>query len=537
MTPALAKPIFLSVPEVSTFTVINLALVVLTTALLLALVAGAPRRLLRPALLLAVITHLLYQWPLVLLAGPIESSLQSPWVLCAYVHGAVLALLAWAWLSRKLDVPAGGDPAPAFSAGEIAFPVAVVIGLSAVYLGRVPAHCTALYSLVMDPHMTLLAREFSIKLVGSSMATYSFGAVANAVAPVVITISFLLLWSGLRQRRILQVLVWPVIGFLSVALVLLSGTKGLLVPAMLMLVISSYLWNRRWWTRVLAVVASMAFLGGSVVMFDLVKERDAQAGSNYDFASCTVELNVCPASLELMESLGKRDMSLGLPKSLVKRLDERLICACNPNLGPGECKRVQPIRISRARPAHAEGEMLQEQVKRGFTLLEAILNRALVIPMQVAGWHFMYVETEPNPGMAVLPFARRLLGFSVNAPERVYQKYGVIYSDGDRTSTSTAPTGFLLTYPAYLGLYGLLLGVGLVIIFDVLVTALLRQLRPGLLPIAAGLVAGVCLNFAVSDFVTVLISHGGVAAVGLLAGYVLLARWRQRRNPADGRHA
>jgi hypothetical protein len=527
----LARPIFLDWPELTGFVLANFAVAAVTSVILLLLVARAPRRLLRPALLLSGAMHVLYQWPLVLLSQPVEQSMQAPWVFAAVVHAAVLGLAAWIYFSRRLDPVPRPMESPGWSLPEIVVPIALMGGLSAIYLGRVPLQCTALYSLVMDPHLTLLAREFSIKLVGSSLATYSFGAVANAVAPLVVTISFWMLGNALLQRRFIRMTLWALLGFVSITLVLLSGTKGLLVPTMLTLVITSFLWNRRWWSKLVATGAAMAFLGGSVVMVDLVKERDAEAGSNYDFATCSVKLGVCPQSLELMGSLSKRDMSLGMPKSLVRRLDERLVCACDPALQARQCKRVEPLRITRERAA-ADGDdtVMDEQIRRGFTLLQAIVNRAFVTPMQVAGWHYMYAETEPNPGMAVLPFARRLLGFSANAPERVYQKYGVIYSDGDRTSTSTAPTGFLLMYPAYLGWYGLLLALGLVLIFDVFVTGLVRRLRPAMVPVAAALLAGVCVNFAVSDFVTVLISHGGLMAVALIALMAWLGLWS--RHPA-----
>lgn len=513
----------LEVPEFTLFLAVNLGAAVLTLVLLAVVVRRDVHRLLRPALLLAAMTHLLYQWPLVLFSNPIERSIADPWWLATAMHLGVLGLIAWAWASRRLDVTQSRQPAPMLTWVETGLPILMAVGLAAVYLARVPVKCTALYSLVADPHMTLLAREFSIKLVGSSMATYAFGALANAVAPVVVAIALLMLWRGLRQRKLLQVLVWPLVGFAAITLVLLSGTKGLLVPTMLMLVITSFIWNDRWITRIGASAAAIIFLAGSVVVFDLAKERGVEAGSNYDFASCSVELGVCKQSLALMQSLSLRDMSLGLPKSLVRRLDERLVCACNPSLGVDQCSRVEPVIFQRARkPMNAEA--VEAQVKRGFTVLEAVFNRAFVIPLQVAGWHFMYAETEANPGLAAMPFARRLLGFSANAAELVYQKYGVIYSDGDKTSTSTAPTGFMLAYPVYLGWRGILLAVSLVILFDIATTGVLRRLRPSLLPIAAGLMASICLNFMVSDFVTVLISHGALVGLLLLAAYAMAPR-------------
>ena len=126
----------------------------------------------------------------------------------------------------------------------------------------------------------------------------------------------------------------------------------------------------------------------------------------------------------------------------------------------------------------------------------------------------MYTETETFNGWKSLPFSRRILGESLNMPELVYQKYGVIYSQGDRTITSTAPTSFLLSYPASLGWVGFVLALVCIVMLDAVLAILTAHIKPSLVPLLIGVVLIMSINFMTSDFVTVLISHGG--AVGIL---------------------
>src|SRR5690606_4849610 len=130
-----------------------------------------------------------------------------------------------------------------------------------------------------------------------------------------------------------------------------------------------------------------------------------------------------------------------------------------------------------------------------------------------------------------LPFARRLFGESLNMPALVYQKYGTIYSKGDKTSTSTAPTSFLLYYPSYLGWFGLFAALSALVVWDFIYSFFALRLDDRLFPVAAGIAAITSMNFMSSDFLTVLISHGG--AVGLLFVIVFVLLGRGHNNKAS----
>ena len=595
--PPLALDIAVWWPEPTTFFFVNLVATLATSLLLLAMLWRSPTRLMRPAFLLAGLCHLLYQWSLTLLADPIKASLLKPWTMVAFIHAGIWCLLAWVLASRWLDPPLPPAADPVFRKVEVALPLVLAGALASVYLWRVPVACTALYSLVVDPHMTLLAREFGGKLIGSKLASYALGALFHVAVPVAVALTFRMAWTQVASRRWVLFAAWMLLGFASISLVMLTGTKGLLVPSMLMLVTTSLLWNQRLRVKFVAGAFAVGAMAVGLVSFELVKERKALAGSGYDFAACAVRVNACERSTVLVESLKQRKMSLGLPRPLVDDLSERLACACTPGADIAACPAVEPMVIafsldnsllegfptsqyspgarrgsdlgeagaevgrpevepmviafsldnsllegfptSQYSPGARRGSDLGEAgaevgrieralrkiLLRGLTFVEAIVNRAMVVPLQVASWHYMFVETEGSPGAAGIPMAGRLGGNLVNMPEIVYRKYGFIYSSGDRTSTSTAPTGFMLFYPAYIGVPGLMLAVVLVLLYDIAAVWLMRRVRPALSAVAAGLVLVAAMNLAVSDFLTVMGSHGGLAALLMMAVFILVDRF------------
>ena len=551
--PPLALDIAVWWPEPTTFFFVNLVATLATSLLLLAMLWRSPTRLMRPAFLLAGLCHLLYPWSLTLLADPIKASLLKPWTMVAFIHAGIWCLLAWVLASRWLDPPLPPAADPVFRKVEVALPLVLAGALASVYLWRVPVACTALYSLVVDPHMTLLAREFGGKLIGSKLASYALGALFHVAVPVAVALTFRMAWTQVASRRWVLFAAWMLLGFASISLVMLTGTKGLLVPSMLMLVTTSLLWNQRLRVKFVAGAFAVGAMAVGLVSFELVKERKALAGSGYDFAACAVRVNACERSTVLVESLKQRKMSLGLPRPLVDDLSERLACACTPGADIAACPAVEPMVIafsldnsllegfptSQYSPGARRGSDLGEAgaevgrieralrkiLLRGLTFVEAIVNRAMVVPLQVASWHYMFVETEGSPGAAGIPMAGRLGGNLVNMPEIVYRKYGFIYSSGDRTSTSTAPTGFMLFYPAYIGVPGLMLAVVLVLLYDIAAVWLMRRVRPALSAVAAGLVLVAAMNLAVSDFLTVMGSHGGLAALLMMAVFILVDRF------------
>lgn len=472
----------------------------------------------------AVFACIYYQIPLVIFSHQLMGALQNPWYYSLVVNGVVLLLAIYGFTTRyldlKMEIPTIPENQPKIylAAGLLA-----VIALS-VYLKGIPWACTGMYALLYDPWLTLLAREFSIKLIGTSLATYSFGAYANTLAPIFVLFMFLFVRHSVARCQYYYLALAIPMAFLAISFVLLSGTKGLLLPLFVMLFCGAYFWSKTWWARLLTVVISILFVGASLVSFEVFKERSSVVGASYDFAACSVKTGTCKKSLDILDSMKHRDYSLGLPSMFVKPIKSRLECLCD-----GTCSEQtsQAFALGLMRAGTLDLlklgglDAMQERSK---TFLEAVFYRIFVTPFQVSVWNYMYSETESYEAWKTLPFAKRIFGESINIPELVYQKYGVVYSLGDRTSTSTAPTSFFLGYSATVGWIGFLIAVGCIIVLDIFLAKFAHFIRASLRPILIGVILIMSMNFMTSDFVTVLVSHGGIAGIVSLGIYSILLR-------------
>lgn len=522
LNSAMLSALVVEAPSLSVFFLFNLILTLSTVVFCGVRFFRSHYILTRLSFWFVVFFCVLYQVPLVLFSAQVEASLQRPWAYAAVVNLGAVLLMLWGVLTRRLDInlDAMAQPARPF---RIYF-ATLVLGVACLttYLSGVPWNCTGLFALIYDPWLTLLARELGVKLVGSSFATYSLGAYANAVVPILVLMSVWLIRDSLLRRRMLGAAVGVLGGIFAITTALVSGTKGLLMPSMVMLVAGCYFWCRTWPSRIVTITFAVTFVFSILVSFELLKERGAVVGGAYDFAACSVEVGACEQSRELLQSLTARDHSLGLPSAYVKPLQARLESLCSGEGDPASNNAFSNNGFSnnafRVSKAQTEGQ------ERSMTFVSALFNRMLVVPFQVSIWNFMYGETEQFNSFKALPFARRVLGESLNMPELVYQKYGSVYSGGDKTSTSTAPTSFFIAYPAYLGVSGFLLALALVIALDLFLAKFARFIGTSLVPILVGCIMVMCMNFMTSDFVTVLISHGGAAGILVLLIHALLLK-------------
>ncbi|MDH1510980.1 hypothetical protein N5I28_14580 [Pseudomonas mosselii] len=534
----------------------------------------------------ALFVCVFYQVPLVIFSVQLDMALAEPWAYALVVNGGAVALVAWGGVSSRFDFKAEGSEFPMAVNGVYLFTALAGAALVSVYLWRVSWECSGLYALLYDPWMTLLAREFSVKLIGTSISTYALGAYVNTVAPMLALLSIWLIKASVPHHP-LRAIIAIFIGFLAILAVLISGTKGLLVSSMLMLLAGAFFWCRTWISRLLMGGFAVAFVMASLVTFEVLKERESVVGGRYDFAACSVKAGTCQKSKELIDSLGLRDYSLGLPSKYITPISTRLECLCGSKGGEEQCSQgvllspsqsvagssgqgvtdtsdqdvkvtsdqdvkvtsdqdviiapVQSIATVPAQSVVTVPEYMQKQQEpvvqvqevaasqnRSLIFLQAIFNRMLVIPFQVSVWNFMYAESEDVDGFKTLPFARRVLGESVNIPELVYQKFGSVYAEGDKTSTSTAPTSFFLVYPAFLGVMGMAIALLAIIVLDLILARLASSMGSGLIPILVGVVLIMCVNFMSSDYITVLMSHGGIAGLLMLSFYTLLLKKNSR---------
>lgn len=457
-----------------------------------------------------------YQIPLVLFSWQVESALANPWFYALVVNGSVIILLLYVALTARLSF---ADVKDAGYGSQNIFLYFMLVTLGAAFVGlyvtNISWECSGLYALLYDPWMTLLARELTGKLSGSTLYSYLLGAYVNGVGPVITLLSVWLVYEGIYFRKGFRVFLGLTGGFISILAVLLPGIKGLLMPTAIMLAIGSFFWPKTWLKKGLMMFFSLIFMFLSLVTFEILKERGSNVGEKYDFAACSIKLNSCESSKELLDSMSFREGSLGLPIRFVEPLEARLNCMCD---GGNDSTCPSPIL---GRVSTVGTSQTSQASQRSLTYIDALFNRIFVIPMQVSVWHFMYVETESFEPLKTLPFSRRILGDSINMPELVYQKYGSVYSGGDKTSTSTAPTGFLFAYSSALGGWGFVLAMILIVILDLVFVCVSYCFNESKTPILVGIILIMCMNFMTSDFVTTLISHGGLASILILFLYVV----------------
>ncbi|CAD7050754.1 sugar transferase [Pseudorhizobium halotolerans] len=504
----------LSIPDFDLFTSLSFTLALLASLGFVLVLVFRTSNLFRLSLITAALVHLFFQWPLFLISDQLEASLEDPYWFFTTIQITVFSLTAFGALTASPKDRAPIDKARLRNR-DLLLPGALGVLAIFLYLQKVPAECTALYAMVVDPSSALLAREVSIKFVSSYIATASFGAFANAFAPAIIAIAIAMLYTRVIKLRLISSLVYIVIVAVTVFICLLSGAKGLLLPSFIVVSACCLLWNKSFVSVAVASVASFALMFTAVLTFESVRDRPHDEEGRYGFGQCTAKLNACTQSAELVRSLYERDRSLGLTKAKLDDLTADLSLSC-PGAG------LEQLGLgtsggtglkSESKPAASSPTLPQAT----YSYVDGILYRALVIPIQVAAWHFLYVEEEGSPGVSAMPLIRRFSSEGVNMPELVYQKYGSVFSGGDRTSTSTAPTGFLLAYPAYLGLSGLLIALLAVMATDAFLTATTRRMAASVYPIASGLTVVMGFNFILSDYVTVMTTHGGAAALFLMA--------------------
>jgi hypothetical protein len=542
------------VPLWTGYGIFNAAVATACTGLIIWSILRDGRKLARPAYIVALLAHLIFQWPLAVFSSTIARGLTEHWFFALAVHCSVLVGLSWVWLTPQLAVrPAAGE-APSMGQPQVSRINQVLVlvlyaTLTAVVLLEIGWRCTGLYAMLTDAELALLAREISGKLTKSALANYSFGVLVNVVCPIVVYFAMRQTSLARTAGALAKSIVWIAIGASAFFIVVLTGAKGNLLPTILVVTVGMLALRASLWQRGLTI--AVALLTGLALLsaVEVLRERNTRWTHGYNFAACAVRLGACPEAKTLLASLKARDMSLGVPRARVERLSLELEVACSRGtplgpLAPGaliaDSIREQERADEQAGKesnaigedglgASGEGRGLAARIERMREYAVSILYRIYVVPLQVATWHFEYALDFGTPGMKALPGAALLFGERIVMPIRVHEAYYHLYAGGDRTSTGTAPTSFLLAYPAYLGWAGVLLAAFALIVFDGIASMIIRRLR-GLTWAGIGLIAGFSMNFLTSDFGTTLLSHGAFAGLLLM---LLLARFEARKPSGD----
>lgn len=492
----------------------------------------------RVSIIFALFSSIVFQWPTILLYDLLAAEVEKYRLMIVASTLVPLLFAVWGCFTDFLDRDRNTDSPVEFGLATFALLVALIVALVYVYIDRVPATCTALYVLFFDPTYTLIAREVAIKFAGSIWATYSFGAVANSIVPVFVGLSIASIFVFARSMRFLPILILVPLVCVSVFIVLLGGSKGLLIPTAVFLVGSGLAWFGNLFVRVVYVAFAIAALFGALLVFEIIKERPSIAdGRGYQFGTCIATLDACTRAEDLLSSLTEREYSLGLTFAQVAELEAQRAAVCGPSEAEGRSDRPGSANQSDWRDRLPEAGRHQTVTpapvnwrERASLYAHALIYRAMVTPIQVASWHYLYVSEEGHPGLAAMPLGTRLAGHRVDMASVVYQRYGTVFSQGDATATSTAPTSFLMAYPANLGLAGVVLVLFLIIALDIGYATIVRFLSPPMLGVAAGLTLVICTNLILSDFVTVMETHGGAVAIALLSLFAAPGFFRWARS-------
>lgn len=493
--PPIVYPLKLQLPELTAFSTSNVIVALACTLLLAALVLRSPQRIGRFSMLVAGALNVFSQWPLAFLSTPVEQSLANEAYFALSIHIPVLCFIGWVWFARPLEPQYSADAG--VSVKDLIVPSAAMFGFLGVFLFFMPYYCTALYAMVFDPSLTLLAREVTIKLAGSTIATSSYGAVVNSAAPAVAGLSLLLVVQSARSRKISMVLACFGLLAASFFATLLPGAKGLLVSLVIVVTFCAVGSFRSLWAKSFALLFFVSSLCGLLVAFELYRERGGR-DAPYDFAGCVISLGSVETGRELLISMvssGGLTLSAKQVEELLGQLEQR------------SGKVLQPFAVPDARPPSAD---------RAWAYVAALAARTFIVPIQAAAWHHLYVEEHGSPGIGTLPLALKLLGYSVDATSLVYHAYGTIYSGGDATSTSTAPTNYFVAYSAYFGWIGVAAAMVLTILVDTIAALFMRRLSRPLFWLSAGLLGVMAANAIGSDLWTVMVSHGGAVGLALI---------------------
>jgi hypothetical protein len=528
METALAKELLLTFTlegfHWSTYWVLNIAL-----AGLCSLGVGFtgwrnPHQLARPAFMVAALMHLIFQWPLAIFSPIFERSLSGYWFFAVSVHTPIVACLFWLAATKRLTehVMRSGEPSERriqhISLGSRTILLALFAGLIGLYLSRVGWKCTGLYAILFDPELALLARETSGKLVRDGLAPYWYGVLANVICPLVMHTALCGANAALTTRQYSKVLAWVTTGICALLVVLLPGAKGGLIP-MVIVVSVGFVATRGTWMSRIAIVACV-FGSGFLMLstIEVLRERQVFSGGCYDFGACVRQHNACPEASALIQSLQYRDMSLGLTSHTLTEIEQDLHAACSPEQPFYESQRCSSRQTitSKGKGPKASRTGKDDVAYRMGQYAMGILYRTGVVPVQVASWYHLYSAEHGSPGVYALPLSSILFGRRVVMPIQIHETYYHVYSGGDRTSTGTAPTSFLLAYPAYLGLAGIGLSLAAILIFDLISCCILVRLGSALRAAGIGLLAVGSVNFMISDFGTTLLSHGTASALLLL---------------------
>ncbi len=485
-----------------------------------------PQRFKRHSFIMAVLIFFIYQLPLVIFSPLFYNHLPNAIWFSTSIHVAIIVNLLWVCFTPGLAGLSGQDDTkrnsrqPYYSEGYFKgfvfwLPISIFIILLALYFYKIPFSCTALYALFADQSLTLLVREILGKLMGRTYAPHVLNILTSAVGPIA---AFLLLgriYFDAKAAKWLYSMLWVLLFIVVLITPLLGGAKGSLVPMAVALSVAGFLVAKNWKSKIFIVAGIIAIFSATIIFVKVTQEKNSGSGS-YQFGSCVARLNVCERTKNLLESLRPPKSYYGMTREQLDKLGNEVSKACN-----------SPAIIADPLPEDIDNGNIADSQKTLSTHINGLFYRVIANPVQVASWHYLYVADYGPPGFLGLSIAKVFSNNYISVPANVCE----IYYSGDKTSACTAPTSYIFTYPAYLGVSGLVIACLATIIFDIVISLLVKHSVKPFSDLTIGIMAVASVNFIVADYTTVIISHGAGAAIVILMLICFYIRLKNKKNP------
>ena len=389
-----------------------------------------------PAFIISSLFIIFYQIPLTLYSSVFKKAISNYWLFDLNINAVVFFGLIWALLTAKLsfitvkktyDLNEGIVEAEykqsVFLVSILCF--ILVVSLTSIYLLHVPIQCTGLYSIIFDPNLSGLARELSIKLINSSVASNAFGALVNTVIPTSAAILVFQFKKYIKSKKILTLLLTLLLVFLEFLVVLLPGIKGLLIPTFMAVLFMQILMCKSLPGKLFNAILCIALFFMILTGFESFRERPAFLNDvpKYNAGICAVHFKTCNQTDLLVKSLFYRVGSLGLTNFDKKFVKSQIDCFCYKQCATFDNylnyikKLDKPYPDVRIYPDIKGYYVIKNNLERIEKNFKAIIYRVILLPIQVASWHYLYVTQNTSPGMYVLPFAKHILGYSLMQPQ------------------------------------------------------------------------------------------------------------------------
>jgi hypothetical protein len=481
-----------------------------------------PRILLSICYTVGIILILMYQVPIFLFSKILVTDLDGRWLYFFIINFLILIFLIFGFfLTDNDDCTDTG-----YFLNSTAFYMIIIIASMStlfIYVNAISFKCTAMYALIFSPELLLLSREFGLKIIGGSLATYAVGAYLNFFGPLLFSLSILKTFNSIEKNFIIKSILYLHVGVFALWMGLIVGVKGALLNFALYSIFMTLAMKwRSFKADAFRVLVICILFFTALISLEIYKEVDSAVGGSkeYDFPTCVSNNKRCSESITLLNSLHYREHSLGLSFGTLERLQSEVNQKCTSDFNkPFEFEGS----IKRNREAKKEANKEINNIDNTNAIFErvavyfkAIFNRIFIVPFQVSLWHFIKAQENSIDAKLILPLSGTLFGEKINIAEVVYQEYAIKYNGGDKTSTGTAPTTYLLLYPFYAGLLGFVIATLLTIVVDIGLFILRRNYKRLPFKFYFSICFVLALNLSVSEFITVMFSHGGFASLFFL---------------------